>query len=271
MIGAEEAAAGAPTSWKQYIPGTLHGTEHDALQWVAIRGQRACPVDCRLDGPTTLSVQPAPRGDAARPRVDERPDRTAHATVRPGGARGCPSSDGSLILDTTSDGRPRLRTGDPRDACRVELTRRPASGAVEAPDDSCPSGRGSIVVETTDPRGGTHAILADDLHRRERRRRHEPRRGRRPASPGTWRSARRWARRGVLQGGERLRPTTDATTVQVRDGKVLTADGPFAETKEQIGGFYLVDCKDLDEAIEVAAKIPGARDGSIEVRPIWEM
>ena len=78
-------------------------------------------------------------------------------------------------------------------------------------------------------------------------------------------------RRGVLPGGERLRPTTDATTVQVRDGKVLTADGPFAETKEQVGGFYLVDCQNLDEAIEVAAKIPGARDGSIEVRPIWEM
>ena len=79
------------------------------------------------------------------------------------------------------------------------------------------------------------------------------------------------SRRGVLQGGERLRPTTDATTVQVRDGKVLTADGPFAETKEQIGGFYLVDCKDLDEAIDVAAKIPGARVGSIEVRPIWDL
>ena len=78
-------------------------------------------------------------------------------------------------------------------------------------------------------------------------------------------------RRGVLQGGERLRPTTDATTVQVRDEKVLTADGPFAETKEQIGGFYLVDCKNLDEAIEVAAKIPGAHTGSIEVRPIWEL
>ncbi len=78
-------------------------------------------------------------------------------------------------------------------------------------------------------------------------------------------------RRGVLQGGERLRPTTDATTVRVRDGEVLTSDGPFAETKEQIGGFYLVDCKDLDEAIEVASKIPGARVGSIEVRPIWEM
>src|SRR4051812_88737 len=77
--------------------------------------------------------------------------------------------------------------------------------------------------------------------------------------------------RGVLQGGERLRPTTDATTVQVRDGKVLTSDGPFAETKEQMGGFYLVDCKDLDEAIEVASKIPAASTGSIEVRPIWEM
>jgi hypothetical protein len=77
--------------------------------------------------------------------------------------------------------------------------------------------------------------------------------------------------RGVLQGGERLRPTTDATTVQVRDGEVLTADGPFAETKEQMGGYFVVDCKDLDEAIELAAKIPGARFGTIEVRPIWEM
>jgi hypothetical protein len=78
-------------------------------------------------------------------------------------------------------------------------------------------------------------------------------------------------RRGVLQVGERLRPTTDATTVRVRDGDVLTSDGPFAETKEQVGGYYLVDCKDLDEAIEVAAKIPAARYGSIEVRPIWEL
>jgi hypothetical protein len=79
------------------------------------------------------------------------------------------------------------------------------------------------------------------------------------------------AERGVLQGGERLHFTTDATTVRVRDGEVLTVDGPFAETKEQLAGYYMVDCKDLDEAIEVAAKIPGARVGSIEVRPIWEM
>ena len=77
--------------------------------------------------------------------------------------------------------------------------------------------------------------------------------------------------RGVLQGGERLHPTPATTTVRVRDGEVLTSDGPFAETKEQMAGFYLVDCKDLDEAIEVASKIPGAAHGSIEVRPIWEM
>jgi Uncharacterized protein conserved in bacteria len=77
--------------------------------------------------------------------------------------------------------------------------------------------------------------------------------------------------RGVLQGGARLRASTDATTVRVRDGETLTADGPFAETAEQIGGYYLVECSNLDEAIEVAAKIPGARFGSIEVRPLWEM
>jgi hypothetical protein len=79
------------------------------------------------------------------------------------------------------------------------------------------------------------------------------------------------AARGALLGGERLRPTADATTVEVRDGEVLTTDGPFAETKEQMGGFYLVDCKDLDEAIELASKIPAAATGKIEVRPIWEM
>ena len=78
-------------------------------------------------------------------------------------------------------------------------------------------------------------------------------------------------KRGVLAGGARLRPTADATTVRVRNGETLTVDGPFAETAEQIGGYYLVDCQDLDEAIEVAAKIPGARSGSIEVRPLWEM
>jgi hypothetical protein len=77
--------------------------------------------------------------------------------------------------------------------------------------------------------------------------------------------------KGVLAGGARLRPTSDATTVRVREGDVLTVDGPFAETAEQIGGYYLVDCADLDEATAIAAKIPGARFGSIEVRPLWEM
>jgi hypothetical protein len=77
--------------------------------------------------------------------------------------------------------------------------------------------------------------------------------------------------KGVLAGGARLRPTSDATTVRVREGDVLTTDGPFAETAEQIGGYYLVDCADLDEATAIAAEIPGARFGSIEVRPLWEM
>ena len=78
-------------------------------------------------------------------------------------------------------------------------------------------------------------------------------------------------RRGVeMQGGEALMPTNTATTVWVRDGKILTTDGPFAETKEQLGGYYQFNCKDLDEAIELAAKIPGASYGSVEIRPIME-
>jgi hypothetical protein len=74
---------------------------------------------------------------------------------------------------------------------------------------------------------------------------------------------------GNFKAGDRLQPTTTATTVRIRDGKTLTTDGPFAETREQLGGYYLVDAKDLDEALAIAAKIPGARFGSIEVRPIW--
>jgi hypothetical protein len=77
--------------------------------------------------------------------------------------------------------------------------------------------------------------------------------------------------RGVLVGRERLRPAASSRSVQVRDGGRVIADGPFAETKEQIAGFYIVSCKDLDEAIEVAAKIPAAQYGTIEVRPVWEM
>jgi hypothetical protein len=74
---------------------------------------------------------------------------------------------------------------------------------------------------------------------------------------------------GNFKAGDRLQPTTTATTVRIRDGKTLMTDGPFAETREQLGGYYLVDAKDLDEALAIAAKIPGARFGSIEVRPIW--
>ncbi|MES1148410.1 MAG: YciI family protein [Bradyrhizobium guangdongense] len=74
---------------------------------------------------------------------------------------------------------------------------------------------------------------------------------------------------GNFKAGDRLRPTTMATTVRVRDGKTMTTDGPFAETREQLGGYYLIEAKDLNAAIEIAARIPSARVGSIEVRPIW--
>lgn len=74
--------------------------------------------------------------------------------------------------------------------------------------------------------------------------------------------------KSAIQGGNALQPTTAATTVRIRDGKRLTTDGPFAETKEQLGGYYLIDAKNLDEAIHMAGKIPGARYGSVEVRPI---
>ena len=73
---------------------------------------------------------------------------------------------------------------------------------------------------------------------------------------------------GNLVAGEALQPIATATTVRLRDGKRLTTDGPFAETKEQLGGFYLVEAKHIDEAIAIASRIPAARTGSIEVRPV---
>jgi hypothetical protein len=76
---------------------------------------------------------------------------------------------------------------------------------------------------------------------------------------------------GRLVGLNRLQPARTAATVRVRDGNVVATDGPFAETKEQLGGYYLIDARDLNEAIQTAARIPSARFGSIEVRPIWEM
>ncbi len=76
--------------------------------------------------------------------------------------------------------------------------------------------------------------------------------------------------RGVRLEGDRLQPISDATTVRVRDGEVLVADGPFAETKEQIAGIDILECADAAEAIEVASKHPVARLGTIEVRPFWQ-
>ena len=77
--------------------------------------------------------------------------------------------------------------------------------------------------------------------------------------------------RGANLGGEALQPTATATTVRVQDGQTISTDGPFAETKEALGGFYLVEAADLDEAIRYAAMIPGATHGSVEIRPIWEV
>ena len=81
-------------------------------------------------------------------------------------------------------------------------------------------------------------------------------------------------RRGIFNGAEPLMPTNTATTVRHKDGKVLVTDGPFAETKEQLGGYYILDCENLDEAIEWASKIPsayGGSEGCVEIRPIRPM
>jgi hypothetical protein len=76
---------------------------------------------------------------------------------------------------------------------------------------------------------------------------------------------------GVIRGGERLRPSSSASTVRVSGGKTQVLDGPYAETKEQLGGYYLIEVPDLDAALSWAARCPGAAHGAIEVRPIWPM
>jgi hypothetical protein len=76
---------------------------------------------------------------------------------------------------------------------------------------------------------------------------------------------------GKLVGGNRLQPIAMATTVRIRNGKTQITDGPFAETREQLGGYYLIEANDLDEATKIAARIPSARVGSIEIRPVWSM
>ena len=78
------------------------------------------------------------------------------------------------------------------------------------------------------------------------------------------------AREPVTVGGDELQDPDTATTIRVRDGETLTTDGPFAETKEQLGGYYLIDCGSLDEALEFAARIPAAERGAVEVRPVVE-
>jgi hypothetical protein len=77
------------------------------------------------------------------------------------------------------------------------------------------------------------------------------------------------AKAGIMLGGERLRPTSTATSVRVKDGKTEVLDGPYAETKEQFGGYYMIDVPDLDQAISWAARCPAAKHGTVEVRPIW--
>jgi hypothetical protein len=77
--------------------------------------------------------------------------------------------------------------------------------------------------------------------------------------------------RGALVTRERLRPTSASTTVRVRTDELVIADGPFAETKEQIAGYFVVEAQDLNEAVDLAALIPAVHDGTIEVRPLWEM
>jgi hypothetical protein len=76
---------------------------------------------------------------------------------------------------------------------------------------------------------------------------------------------------GHFRSADRLKSIATATMVRVREGRTLTTDGPFAETREQLGGYYLIEASDLDEAIAIAAKIPSARYGSVEVRPVWVM
>jgi hypothetical protein len=83
---------------------------------------------------------------------------------------------------------------------------------------------------------------------------------------GTWLEERGW-----IQGGAALQDVTTATTVSVRDGQRIVTDGPYAETKEHLGGFYLIDVPSLDDAIEAASRIPGAKTGRVEVRPVMEL
>ncbi|HEY7147515.1 MAG TPA: YciI family protein [Streptosporangiaceae bacterium] len=95
----------------------------------------------------------------------------------------------------------------------------------------------------------------------------DPERAKAPALAAAW--GQEMERRGVMVLGSPVRPASEATTVRLREGQVLLTDGPYAETKEQIGGFDIIDCQDLDEAIEIAAKHPMARFGMIDIRALY--
>ena len=124
------------------------------------------------------------------------------------------------------------------------------------------------VGETCQANGAKDAVSADDLHQRSRVRQNGRGHGQ-ESDRRIWRLHQSIIQSGNFKAGDRLQPASTATTVRVRDGKTLTTDGPFAETREQLGGYYLIEAKDLDAALGIAARIPGARYGSIEVRPIW--
>jgi hypothetical protein len=109
-------------------------------------------------------------------------------------------------------------------------------------------------------------ICTEDVVDVEQARR-DPERSQAPALAEAW--GQEMERRGVMVTGSPIRPASEATTVRLRGGEVLLTDGPYAETKEQIGGFDLIDCQDLDEAIEIAAKHPMARFGMIDIRALY--
>jgi hypothetical protein len=148
----------------------------------------------------------------------------------------------------------------------------PAEAAAQSQSDKsrrCPARLSASKIELCRPREQDHAVSLDDSQRREE----DPWRGRqigaRLAAYGAYTKAISDA--GVKIASQRLRPTSTATTVRVQNGKTQVLNGPYAEVKEQLGGFYLIDAPDLDSAISWAARCPGAEDGAIEVRPIWEM
>jgi hypothetical protein len=126
------------------------------------------------------------------------------------------------------------------------------------------------VASTTEEKEENHEISCTDLRgTRSRTGFGTPEFG--PYMDGYRKATETYQRDGVMLAGEALQDTATATTVRVRNGKTETMDGPFAETKEQLGGFYMFDCANLDEAIKYAAMIPTAEHGSVEVRPIMDI